>query len=237
MLFLLLAGWGTVSLNAQDAKANGEQDDALTASSRTDPNGKKNSTDYALKRGTNEFGLWAGYSPVAITSFGGLTKEEAQNRLLVIVAFRYGRTFAANGGIAWQYTLDAVPIAVETDNIIQRTTVIGATGAISGLGHATTYGAGLTPLGLQIDFRNSSSLKPFAHINGGFLIFAKPVPLPDAGKFAFTAEIGTGVRIFTSQNRAITIGVGLHHISNGGRPPVNRGLNQLVIYAGFSVFK
>jgi Lipid A 3-O-deacylase (PagL) len=237
MLLLLLACCGTVSLRAQCAKANSEPDDVVTSSPRTDFNGKSSSAGYALTRGTNEFGFWAGFSPAATTALGGLTKDQARNRQMVIAAFRYGRTFAANHSLAWQYTFDAVPIAVETDNIIQRTTVVGATETISDFDHATTYGAGLTPLGLQVDFRNSSSLKPFVHINGGFLIFAKPVPLPDAGKFAFTAEIETGVRIFTSQNRAISIGVGLHHISNGGRPPVNRGLNQLVIYAGFSVFK
>lgn len=48
---------------------------------------------------------------------------------------------------------------------------------------------------------------------------------------------GTGVRIFTSERRAVTLGVGFHHISNGDRSGSNRGLNQFVIYAGFSVFK
>jgi hypothetical protein len=115
--------------------------------------------------------------------------------------------------------------------------VVGATERIDNFHLATTYGVGMTPLGLQLDFRNSSSLKPFVHINAGFLIFTRPVPLPDAGRFAFALETGAGVRMFTSMRHAVTIGVRLHHISNGGRPPVNRGLNQLVIYAGFSVFK
>jgi hypothetical protein len=237
MLLLLLACCGTVSLRAQGAKANSEPDVVVTASPRTDFNGKSGSAGYALTRGTNEFGFWAGFSPAATTAFGGLTNDQARNRQFVIAAFRYGRTFSANHSLAWQYTFDAVPVAIETGNIIQSTTVVGVTGRIDDFRLATTYGAGLTPLGLQVDFRNSSSLKPFVHINGGFLIFARPVPLPNAGRFAFTAETGTGVRIFTSQNRAVTIGVKLHHISNGGRPPVNRGLNQVVIYAGFSVFK
>jgi hypothetical protein len=237
MLLLLLACCGTVSLRAQGAKANSEPDDVVTASPRTDFNGKSGSAGYALKRGTNEFGFWAGFSPAATTAFGGLTKDQARNRQLVIAAFRYGRTFAANHSLAWQYTFDAAPVAIETGNIIRRTTVVGATGRIDDFHLATTYGVGMTPLGLQLDFRNSSSLKPFVHINAGFLIFSRPVPLPDAGRFAFALETGAGVRMFTSMRHAVTIGVRLHHISNGGRPPVNRGLNQLVIYAGFSVFK
>jgi len=45
------------------------------------------------------------------------------------------------------------------------------------------------------------------------------------------------VRIFTSERRAVNIGVRFHHISNGDTSGSNRGLNQFVIYAGFSVFK
>jgi len=101
----------------------------------------------------------------------------------------------------------------------------------------TAYGAGFTPLGLQLDFANGSKVHPFAHVNGGFLHFNKSVPIEDAGQFAWVGEAGGGVRIFTSKRRAVTIGVRFHHISNGDRQGSNRGLNQFVIYGGFSVFK
>lgn len=63
------------------------------------------------------------------------------------------------------------------------------------------------------------------------------VPLLDAGRFAFVSEAGTGARIFTSERRAVTLGMRFQHISNGDRAGSNRGLNQFVFYAGFSVFK
>ena len=50
-------------------------------------------------------------------------------------------------------------------------------------------------------------------------------------------EFGGGVRIFTSERRAVNIGLKFHHISNGDRAGSNRGLNHFVIYAGFSIFK
>jgi hypothetical protein len=78
---------------------------------------------------------------------------------------------------------------------------------------------------------------PFVHVNGGGLIFNQSVPLPDAGKFAFVGEAGGGVRVFTSEKKAVTIGVRFHHISNGDRSGSNRGLNQFVFYGGFSIFK
>jgi hypothetical protein len=188
---------------------------------------------FLLKRGDNELGFWAGFSPKATTIFGGLHDDEAEDRKFVIAAFRYGRTLAANNSLALQYTLDAVPLAVATGTIVSRTTV----GGVTTFQRETAYGGGITPLGLQLDFRNGSKVHPFAHVNGGLLWFNKSVPIEDAGSFAYVGEAGGGVRIFTSERRSVSLGVRFHHISNGDRQGSNRGLNQFVIYAGFSIFK
>src|SRR5690242_10918168 len=188
---------------------------------------------FLLKRGDNEFGFWAGFSPKATTLFGGLHDDEAEDRKFFIAAFRYGRTLAANHSLALQYTLDAVPVAVATGTIVSRTTV----GGVDVFRRETAYGGGITPLGLQLDFRNGSKVHPFVHVNGGLLWFNKSVPIEDAGSFAYVGEAGGGVRIFTSERRAVTLGVRFHHISNGDRQGSNRGLNQFVMYAGFSIFK
>jgi len=189
---------------------------------------------FQLKRGDNEFGFWGGVSPKATTIFGGLHDDEADDRKFFIAALRYGRTLAANDSLALQYTLDVVPFAVATGTIVSRTT--SATG-VDTFHRETAYGAGFTPLGLQLDFANGSKVHPFAHVNGGFLYFNKSVPIEDAGQFAWVGEAGGGLRIFTSERRAVSVGVRFHHISNGDRQGSNRGLNQFVIYAGFSVFK
>jgi hypothetical protein len=216
------------------------QDSEAVASSKLKPStteagGPQADDDnpYLLKRGDNEFGGWAGFSPVASTIFGGLHEEEARNRRFFLAAFRYGRTLAANDSIALQYTLDAIPVAIATGVITSRTTV----GGVTTFTRETAYGGGLTPLGLQLDFANGSKIHPFVHVNGGGLIFTKSMPIEDAGKFAFVGEAGGGVRIFTSEKRAVTIGVRFHHISNGDTSGSNRGLNQFIIYGGFSVFK
>lgn len=186
-----------------------------------------------LERGDNEFGFWGGFSPKATTIFEGLREDEAENRKFFLAAFRYGRTLAANDTLALQYTVDAIPVAVATGVIVSRTNVAG----VDIFRRETAYGAGITPIGLQLDFANGSKVHPFAHVNGGFLYFNKEVPIEDSGHFAFTGEAGGGVRIFTSDKRAVSFGVRFHHISNGDRAGSNRGLNQFVIYAGFSVFK
>jgi lipid A 3-O-deacylase PagL len=189
---------------------------------------------FLLKRGDNEFGFWAGFSPKATTIFEGLRDDEAEDRKFFIAALRYGRTLAANNSLALQYTIDAVPVAVATGVIVSRT--ISPTG-VETFRRETAYGAGLTPIGLQLDFANGAKVHPYVHVNGGFLYFNKEVPIEDSGHFAFVGEAGGGVRIFTSERRAVNIGVRFHHISNGDTSGSNRGLNQFVIYAGFSVFK
>ncbi len=192
-----------------------------------------NDQPYRLKRGDNEFGFWGGAAFKATTAFGGLHEDEAADRKFGVLAFRYGRTLAANQSLALQYTLDAIPLAIASGDIVARTTVAGVTT----FRRETAYGAGVTPLGLQLDFANGSKIHPFVHVNGGLLVFNKSVPIEDAGKFAYVGEAGGGVRIFTSERRAVTLGVRFHHISNGDRQGSNRGLNQFVVYAGFSVFK
>ena len=188
---------------------------------------------FLLQRGDNEFGFWAGGAPKATTIFGGLRDDEAEDRKFFIAAFRYGRTLAANNSLALQYTLDAIPVALATGTIVSRTT----TGGVTTFQRETAYGAGVTPLGLQLDLANGSKVHPFVHVNGGLLWFNKSVPIEDAGKLALVGEAGGGIRIFTSERRAVNIGVRFHHISNGDRTGSNRGLNQFVIYAGYSVFK
>ena len=189
---------------------------------------------FLLKRGDNEFGFWAGFSPKATTIFEGLREDEAEDRKFFIAALRYGRTLAANDSLALQWTIDAVPIAVATGTIVSRTTSVSG---VDTFRRETAYGAGITPIGLQLDFANGSKVHPFAHVNGGFLYFNKSMPIEDSGQFQFVGEAGGGVRIFTSERRAVNIGVKFHHISNGDRHGSNRGLNNFVIYAGFSIFK
>jgi len=190
---------------------------------------------FLLKRGDNEFGFWGGFSPKATTIFEGLSEDEAEDRKLFLAAFRYGRTLAANKTLALQWTIDAVPVAVATGTIVNRT--VNVVTGVQTFQRETAYAAGMTPIGLQLDFANGSKVHPFAHVNGGFLYFNKSMPIEDSGQFQFVGEAGGGVRIFTSERRAVSIGVRFHHISNGDRHGANRGLNNFVIYAGFSIFR
>ena len=231
-LLMIVAGAGSIRAQevAESLAATVKSDMSETVSTSTQVTGN---SSYILKKGDNEFGFWGGGAFAATTIFGGLTDAEADQRRFVIAAFRYGRTLAANRSMALQYTLDAIPLAVATGNIESSTTV----GTVTTFKRGSAYGVGVTPLGLQLDFANRSRVKPFIHLNGGLLVFNKPVPLPDAGKLALIGETGAGVRVFTSARRALSFGVRFHHVSNGDRSGSNRGYNQFIFSAGFSVFK
>jgi Lipid A 3-O-deacylase (PagL) len=236
LLFMIAISAATV--RAQVAENRSAPNDFVSetasgAGQNTDPD----DSSYRLERGDNEFGFWGGGAFAATTVFGGLREDEARDRRFVIAAFRYGRTLAANDSLALQYTLDAIPLAVATGNIEERTIVVTPGGSVTTFRRSSAYGVGVTPLGLQLDFANTSRVKPFIHLNGGLLVFNESVPLPDAGKLALVGEAGAGVRVFTSPRRALSFGVRFHHISNGDRSGANRGLNQFIVYAGFSVFK
>jgi hypothetical protein len=230
--FITLFVFSTCVLSAAElSEMNGDSNNDSTTVAAPAPD----TTDgpFTLKKGDNEFGFWVGGSFKATTAFGGLTDAEASDRKFFLAAFRYGRTLYADDSVALQYTVDAIPIAVATGNIVSSTTV----GPVTTFRRETAYGAGVTPLGLQLDFANGSNVHPFIHVNGGLLFFNDSVPLPDAGSLALVGETGGGIRIFTSERRAVTLGVRFHHISNGDRSGSNRGLNQFVVYAGFSIFK
>jgi hypothetical protein len=149
-------------------------------------------------------------------------------KLLFATAF----TLFINSAVLAQAT-DNPFLALATGTIVSRTTG----GGVTSFERETAYGGGVTPLGLQLDFANGSKVHPFAHVNGGLLWFNKSVPIEDAGKLALVGEAGGGIRIFTSEKRAVSLGLRFHQISNGDRTGSNRGLNQFVIYAGFSIFR
>lgn len=207
----------------------GNQTQAQTASLRT----AVLTDDYVLERGDNEFGVWGGGSFDSPTVIG-----TSEDRKFGILGVRYGRVLAANEKLAFQYTVDAIPLAVlsqPTFNVIQSPTDPNASTVERR--RQTTYGAGLSPIGFKLNFRNSKRVQPFADTSGGFIYFTEQVPVVGASQFNFAFDFGGGVRIFTKAKRAVTVGYKFHHLSSGGTSNINPGIDANIFYAGFSVFK
>jgi hypothetical protein len=98
-------------------------------------------------------------------------------------------------------------------------------------------GAGLSPVGFQLNFRRRERVQPFAQASGGFLYFGERVPDERGAQFNFTADFGGGVQWKTGARRAWTVGYRYHHVSNGYRADVNPGFDSNLFYAGFSIFR
>jgi opacity protein-like surface antigen len=174
---------------------------------------------YALRAGMNEFGFWLGGSPDTAQLIGTV-----EDRQLLLLALRYGRILQTWDAAALEYTLDLYPAVVyfEPSNVRR--------------GSSTIYGAGLSPIGLKLNFAPQSWLQPFVAASVGFVYFTHDVPVPSSSRFNFTPELGLGLQFFIAPKRALTIGYKLHHISNANTGHSNPGMDSHVIYAGFSFF-
>ena len=145
----------------------------------------------------NEFGIWGGISFDAPTWIGKTPDARFGN-----IGLRYGRVLAANDSLAFSWTIDAVPVAVLSVN---RFTIVP-----TGSGSFTvqrrrehTYGAGLSPIGLKLNFRRAQMLQPFASGTAGFLYFSKDVPVP--GPHDSTSPLILAAGLTSLKSRAVRL--------------------------------
>ncbi|MGH9905921.1 MAG: acyloxyacyl hydrolase [Pyrinomonadaceae bacterium] len=184
------------------------------------------STD-GIQKGWNEFGIWGGISFNAPTLIGFTPDARFGN-----IGLRYGRVLAASKTVAFEYTIDAVPVAILSNH---RLLAVGP--GVFTLQRESVYGAGLAPIGLKFNFRRNKRVQPFAASTGGFLYFQRDVPVSGAAQFNFTFDFAGGVQIVNSNRRAFTIGYKFEHISNGYHSPINPGVDVHMVTFGYSIFR
>ena len=220
LLFLLV-----VSLAVQ---ARAQEGPAASDKSTIAPD---QSASEGIQKRWNEFGVWGGVSFHAPTLIGKTPEARFGN-----AGFRYGRVLAASKSVAFEWTIDAIPLAILST---RRFTAApdGTGGFIVTQFRKSVYGFGASPIGLKFNFRRQQRVQPFASANGGFLYFSEDVPVAGAARFNFTFDFDGGVQIVNSSRRAFTIGYKYQHISNGYRSSINPGVDVQMIYAGFSIFK
>src|ERR1044072_2408179 len=164
---LLLAACATSS--AQEMANLAEPEEALGGAQRG---------VYGMERAANEYGVWGGGSFSSPTLIG--TTERMR---LGLVAFRYARVFARGENLALKYTLDAVPVAAMTFPSFETTA-----GGIREV-RKTITGAGLSPVGFQLNFRRRERVQPFAQASGGFLYLCEGGPKASGARVKFTGGL------------------------------------------------
>lgn len=223
---------------AGDASAQGTGAAALAVPAQSPA---ASASSHALGDGDHEFGVWGGGSLDSPTLWGKY--EDAK---FGKVGLRYAYVLWTNDALALKYTVDAVPVAVLN---YERFVFVSGTGALGSLAlrrdRKTVYGAGLAPVGFQLNVRRRERVQPFLQASGGFLYFPEDVPEARSlvepnrhgAQFNFTADFGGGVQVLTDGRRALTVGYRYHHLSNWYRAPFNPGFDANLFYAGFSFFK
>jgi len=221
VILLLLAFIPALSVAAQTA------DDSTSPNSS---NSSAQSTSEGIQKGWNEFGIWGGLSFDSPTLIGKTPNARFGN-----IGLRYGRVLAASKTVAFEWTIDAVPVAVLSND--RFTVVPSGTGFVITQSRKSVYAWGIAPIGLKFNFRRNRKVQPFGQATGGFLYFNEDVPVAGAARFNFTFDFSGGIQIVNSNRRAVTVGYKYQHISNGYRSNINPGVDAQMIFVGFSVFR
>lgn len=195
---------------------------ALAAAAQTDKDGK------------NEFSIWGGYSPDSSTVIRGTGRTP--DARFGIINFRYARRFNNNDTVNLKYTLDVTPLAVLNYPDFNYAQVGGSFVRTSRV-RETRRAFGVSPFGLQVNFRPRKKVQPFLDATGGLLFFNKTTPNVVGRKLGFTADVGGGVEYRLKQGKAVTFGYKYFHISNANRGLENPGFDNNLFYVGYTFSK
>ena len=180
-----------------------------------------------LRRGTNEVGMWIGYSP-----FSFVLKGTSKQRALFLLNLQYARTLFATRPFTLKYTADVVPLALEFQP--SQLYTVGGKPLVNPGG--TLYAAGANPIGFQGNI-GSKWIQPFGSGSLGFLYFNRQMPVIGSSQFNYNITLGFGAQFFPRAGRSFTIGWKYHHLSNNYQARFNPGVDSGVFYVGFSVFR
>jgi hypothetical protein len=202
---------------------------ALFAFSRT----SYGQTNTIVTAGDRFFGAWIGFSP---DSPVGSDLGTTQGRSLLLIGLRAEWVLETIGPFALAATSDLIPVAALSDNPrYRKDKFVLPNGAVvtvkSETGTSTVYGAGLSPLGLQLYLQRIRGINVFAGGAVGGLWFTRDTPVPDARRFNISFEYGGGLELYRPR-RSIVIGYKFHHFSNAYSAPMNPGVDGNVFYIG-----
>jgi hypothetical protein len=177
-----------------------------------------------LKRWNQEAGFWGAYSPGSNIGIG-----KARYRKFFELNGQYAVTVLTRRHVGVKWVSEVVPLALlnePTEFYRDRKQPASRAGA-------TTYAGGLTPLGMQVNFRNGHRVQPFFDAHGGMLYFTRQEPVPNSSQFNFTFNFGAGVQVFSRRRSSLLLGYKYHHISNNETAPQNPGIDSSEFYAGY----
>lgn len=162
--------------------------------------------------------------------FSGHTWGRTQDRTLGMLDFRYTRRFFSSKYVELKYAVTAIPVAFFGDKAIFAPT------PAQQQQRQYVYAFGGSPVGFQFTFRRGKRVQPFIVTDEGALHFSRPILVTNGERFNFIIDYGVGVQIYTSAQRAFTVGYRYFHISNADLAG-NPGNDQNLFFLGYSFFR
>ncbi|HEV2135308.1 MAG TPA: acyloxyacyl hydrolase [Terracidiphilus sp.] len=101
-------------------------------------------------------------------------------------------------------------------------------------GRRWTMGEAMSPVGFQWNFRPTHKLQPLIAGHGGYMFSTREIPMPGAGSFNFTFDLGAGLELYRSPTRSIRFDYRYHHISNDHTAAVNPGIDNGLFQVTYS---
>lgn len=183
-------------------------------------------------------------APIAWEVWGGLAQNSPgtlwgaeQGRDIAVVAVRAAKLLASSPSVRLEYVMDLVPAAWVS--MPRRTSRCGPLPPSEPCndyhafeGSDAVWGIGAAPVGIRTEFRAERWAQPYLAASAGVLYFNRPVPVDDAGRANFTADVGGGVRFAMPARFRVSIGYKFYHISNGGTARTNPGLDGHMLVMG-----
>jgi opacity protein-like surface antigen len=182
----------------------------------------------ADKRPRHEFQLSAGYSPASPTLIG-TTRGARYTSVGISYSYRI-RTF---GSTSLYYNAGVMPAALLR---VPAQTIYRSTPPAQRRVEAhTVYGFAVTPVGFMADF-SPRCVRPFVDGVGGIIASTEPIPQNQANATGlnFLFGFGGGIRWNLTPRRVLTLGYRFLHISNAGTTSFNPGVDNNVVYIGYS---
>lgn len=193
----------------------------------------------SLRHGVHSLGIWIG---LARNSPDLQQLGHTPGRDLSIVAVRSTWVIAASRHAALAYTVDAFPavlfsMPVERDRTRSDPCEDSNRRCQPDPAQAHTpdravYGAGVSPIGMQLDLRPERFLQLQVGASGGILLFTDRVPISQGNRLNFTGDLGAAVSIVRSSGLGVSLGYRFHHLSNGGLGEANPGVAFHMLVAG-----
>src|ERR1043165_7072924 len=152
-------------------------------------------TTEGIQKRWNEWGVWGGISFDAPTLIGKTPSARFGN-----VGLPYGRVLAASKTVAFEWTIDAIPISILSNDSF--TLVPSRSGFCSQKNCKSVFGWGAAPIGLKFNFRRNRRVEPFGQATGGFIYFNEQVPITGAARFNFTFDFSGGLQIVNSNRHS-----------------------------------